>query len=146
MYQNGKNNTPNNHKYTKGPKYIPNSCKRTKWSYNITTSSIARPYKVYPNRDFFGLKICHLAKQWARPMMQSRVTRLVDRCSPNLLATFFHSMLILYINLDKNLGCILGDFFIEHIYVYVAMMPLFQNTEYALFSCFSVEKYGTTDS
>jgi hypothetical protein len=34
--------------------------KYTKWPYNIPTSSIARPSKIYPNWDF-DLKIYHLA-------------------------------------------------------------------------------------
>jgi hypothetical protein len=38
---------------TKIGKYIQDSHKYTKWANNIPPSSIARPYKIYPNRDFW---------------------------------------------------------------------------------------------
>jgi hypothetical protein len=60
-------NIPNNYKiyqiatkYTKLPQNIPNcnkiyqiAIKWTKWTYNMATSLIARPSKIFPNRDFW---------------------------------------------------------------------------------------------
>jgi hypothetical protein len=33
----------------------------TKWPYNISTSSITRPFKIYPNGDFWFKMFWHLA-------------------------------------------------------------------------------------
>jgi hypothetical protein len=54
--------------HTKTGKNIPKRChkiyqmatKYIKWPQNVPTSSIARPSKIYPSKDFC-LKICHLA-------------------------------------------------------------------------------------
>jgi hypothetical protein len=50
-YHNGKN-IPNNYKLYKRPYIIPNGSKYSKWSLYMTTFSIPRPSKFYPNCDF----------------------------------------------------------------------------------------------
>jgi hypothetical protein len=51
-------------KYAKCLQKIPNgrkiyqmAVKYTKWPLNLPTSSIEKPYKIYPNRDFWFEKI-----------------------------------------------------------------------------------------
>jgi hypothetical protein len=53
-------NIPKRELYTKWPQTVPNGHKLyqlikkySKWSQNITTFSVRRPYKIYPNRNFW---------------------------------------------------------------------------------------------
>jgi hypothetical protein len=52
-YENGEKAIPLNFKCAKWPQNIPNSHKIDKWTHNIPAPSIARPSKIYPNRDFW---------------------------------------------------------------------------------------------
>jgi hypothetical protein len=48
-YQNVENSYQSTINYTKWPQNIPNACKIDQRAKNLPTSSIARPYKIYPN-------------------------------------------------------------------------------------------------
>jgi hypothetical protein len=51
IYQNVKN-TPNDRYIPNGNELYPITTKYTRWPYNLPTSSISRPSKIYPSWDF----------------------------------------------------------------------------------------------